>query len=148
MPPRRRPRSRVALALALLALGCAAAARPLVDADRIAGARALDTSFRVKDRVALTGAHGAEYLLPIGEYRPALIDAGGVYYASPQGILERTGFAKRTVAGGIFVPSGAADPWERAQVYVDREDGRMLKIAIERADGALRFAVKGEEQEP
>lgn len=139
--------------LSLLAFGCTTPARPIVDADRIGGARALDTTFRVKDRVAVPGPHGAEYVLPIGEYRPARIDERGLYYASAQGILERAGFAKRTVGGGIFVPSATATPWERAFVYVDRDDGRLAMIPIPAAllghpDGPLRFAVKGEEQGP
>jgi len=141
------------LLLALLALACAAPPRPLADADRIAGARALDTSFRVKDRVTMPGPHGAEYALPIGEYRPTRIDEQGVFYAAPQGILERAGFSKRMVAGGIFVPNAPARPWERSLLYVDRDDGKTAMIPIEpsllaRPGGALRFAVKGEEQEP
>src|SRR5262245_40462637 len=151
VPPRRRA-PLLALVCALVASACAAPGRPLADADRIAGARALDTSYRVKDRVALPGPHGAEYVLPIGEYRPARIDEQGVYYAAPQGIAERAGFAKRSVAGGIYVPLAGAEPWERASLYVDRDDGRMLRVAIPTAlldsGGALRFAVKGEEQAP
>jgi hypothetical protein len=142
-----------ALLAALLALACATGGHPLTDSDRIAGARALDTSFRVKDRVAIPGPHGSEYLLPIGEYRPSSVDGDGIYYAAPQGVLEHAGFAKRAVPGGIFVPSGPGSPWEHALLYVLREDGRPMKIAIpavdlDRPDGALRFAVKGEEQGP
>lgn len=141
------------LLLALLALGCAAPPRPLTDADRIAGARALDTSFRVKDRVTMPGPYGAEYVLPIGEYRPARIDEEGIFYAAPQGILERAGFSKRLVAGGIFVPNTAVRPWDHPMIYVDRDDGRTAKIPITPSfasgdRGVLRFAVDGEEQEP
>lgn len=144
---------RMGLLLAPLALGCAARARPLVDADRIAGARALDTTFRVKDLVALPGPHGAEYVLPIGEYRPARIDEQGIYYAAPQGVEERAGFAKLKLAGGVFLPSAPAEPWEHASLYVDRDDGRTIWIPIppsqlDQTHGALRFAVKGEEQGP
>jgi len=150
VPDRLAARLSNGLALALVALACATPPRPLVDADQIAGARALDTSFRVKDRVAVPGPHGAEYTLPIGEYRPGHIDAEGVYYAAPQGLHERAGFAKRTVAGGVFVPLAGPQPWEHASIYIDRDDGRTLRVPIPPdlldGPGALRFAVKGEEQ--
>lgn len=141
-----------ALCLCLAALACAPSLRPLTDADAIAGARALDTSYRVKDRLTVPGPETREYLLPIGEYRPRHADDEGIFYASPGGVLERAGFSKRAVAGGIYVASGPGRPYERPLLYVELGDDVAklpLPPAVLRGYGkALVFAVDGEELLP
>jgi hypothetical protein len=150
----RRPSPLPALAaLALAALACAPALRPLADEDTVAGARALDTSYRVKDRVAVPGPNGREYVLPIGEYRPLHADAEGILYAAPLGVTERAGFSKRTVAGGLEVANEPGRPYERPSLWVDGGDGRIRKLplpasAVGRYGDALVFAVDGEELVP
>jgi len=137
----------------LAALACAATWRPLTDADTIAGARALDTSYRVKDRVTVPAPLAKEYVLPIGEYRPAHADDEGIFYASPQGVIERAGFAKRVVPGGIYVAYGPGRPFETPLLYVEPEGSEVSKLPFPpstlRGYGAtLAFAVKGEELIP
>jgi hypothetical protein len=60
--------------LALAALACAAPPGPVTEADTVAGRPALDTSYRVKERVSVPARMAREYLLPIGEYRPRHAD--------------------------------------------------------------------------
>jgi hypothetical protein len=141
------------LLLCLAALACAAALRPLTDADSIAGARALDTSYRVKDRVTVPGPQAREYVLPVGEYRPKHADGEGIFYASPSGVIERAGFAKHVVPGGIYVADGPGRPFESPLLYVEPDDGGVSKLPLPasalRGYGAtLAFAVKGEELIP
>jgi hypothetical protein len=138
--------------LALLALACAAPPRPLTDADRIAGSRALDTSYRVKDRLTVPG-RAREYVLPIGEYRPRQADEEGIFYAAPNGLVERAGFSKRVVGGGLHVALGPGRPFEHPTLWVDRGGGRLEKVALpdsvaRRYGETLVFAVDGEELLP
>jgi hypothetical protein len=146
-----RPSPLAVLACALLA--CAAALRPLTDEDVIAGARALDTSYRVKDRVTVPGPNGIEYVLPIGEYRPVHADADGILYAAPAGVTERAGFSRHPVPGGIHVANAPGRPFERPSLWAEGPGGRIRKLplpasALGRYGDALVFAVDGEELLP
>lgn len=139
--------------LAALALACAAPPRPLADADTIAGKRALDATYRVKERFVVRTPAQVEYVLPVGEYRPVLVDDEGVYFAAPAGILERAGFSKRTVAGGLFAAAGSEAALARPLLYVERPNGNLAKLALPadvlRAWGDdLCFALKGREVVP
>ena len=150
---RPKPRLRRLAAPLLAALACAAGLRPLSDADTIAGARALDTSYRVKDALSIAGPEGREYLLPVGEYRPRQADAEGILYASPTGVIERAGFSKRSVAGGVYVPIGPGRAFEHPSLWIDRGNGRIARLPLPAATlgrygDALVFAVAGEEQAP
>jgi hypothetical protein len=138
---------------ALAALACASPPRPVTDADLIAGERALDTSYRVKNRFVVIAPAKIEYVLPVGEYRPALADEEGVYYAAPSGIREHAGFSKRSVKGGLYAPWGSEAALARPELYVERPDGRIAKMPLPAA--ALRawgkdlgFAVRGRDYEP
>jgi hypothetical protein len=140
-------------ALLLVALGCAAGLRPLTDEDVIAGARALDTTYRVKDLVRVAGPKGSEFVLPVGEYRPSQIDAAGVLYAAPTGVLERAGFSKHAVQGGVYVENTPGHPYLRPSLWIERGRGKLLRIplpasALRRYGDALVFAVDGKEQTP
>ncbi len=140
------------LLLCLAALACASALRPLTDADAIAGARALDTSYRVKDRVTVPGPETREYVLPVGEYRPRHADDEGIFYASASGVIERAGFSKRIVAGGIYVANAPGRPFEHPLLYVEL-DGDVAKLPLPQAvlrgyGSTLAFAVDGEELVP
>lgn len=150
---RARPRLRLPRLASLLvaALACAAGMRPLGDEDLLAGVRAQDTSYRVKERVTAPAPHGREYVLPIGEYRPRGADGAGVLYASPTGVIERAGFAKRSVPGGVWVELGPGRPFERPALWLDRGSGRIERLplpvsALSRYGDALVFAVDGQEQ--
>jgi hypothetical protein len=141
------------LLVGIAALACAAGWRPLTDADAIAGARALDTSYRVKDRVTVPAPQAREYVLPVGEDRPKHADDEGIFYASPSGVIERAGFAKHVVPGGIYVADGPGRPFESPLLYVEPDDGGVSKLPLPasalRGYGAtLAFAVKGEELIP
>jgi len=141
-----------ALLACLAALACAPSLRPLTDEDAIAGKRALDTSYRVKDRVTVPGPETREYVLPIGEYRPKKADEEGIFYASPGGVVERAGFSKRVVAGGIYVANAPGRPFERPQLYVELDD-KVAKLplppsALRGYGTVLAFAVDGEELVP
>jgi hypothetical protein len=140
------------LSLCLGALACAASMRPVTETDTIAGARALDTSFRVKDRLAVPAARAREYILPVGEYRPTRADQEGIFYASPAGILERAGFSKRVLAGGIHV-ANAPGSYAHPSLYVELGDGRVEKLpmpaeVLQGYGELLSFAVNGEERVP
>ena len=135
----------------LAALACAAGMRPLTGEDVVAGARAHDTSYRVKERVTVPGPHGREYVLPIGEYRPRGADDAGVLYASPTGVIERAGFSKRSVPGGVWVELGPGQPYQRPALWIERGRGGIERLplpvsALSRYGDALVFAVGGEEQ--
>ena len=153
-PRRRRQRRahpRGLVAALVVALGCAAGVRPLTPEDTIAGARALDTSYRVKDSLVVAGPQGREYLLPVGEYRPKEADARGELYAAPMGVTERAGFSKRSVPGGIWVANTPGRPFEHPSLWIDRGRGRIERLplpasALGRYGDALVFAVDGEEQ--
>jgi hypothetical protein len=141
------------LLVGIAALACAAGWRPLTDADAIAGARALDTSYRVKDRVTVPAPQAREYVLPVGEYRPKHADDEGIFYASPSGVMERAGFAKRVVPGGIYVASGPSRSFESPLLYVEPDGGGVSKLplpasALQGYGTTLAFAVKGEELVP
>ncbi len=141
------------LLLGLAVLACASALRPLTDADSIAGARALDTSYRVKDRVTVPAPQAREYVLPVGEYRPKRSDGEGIFYASPGGVMERAGFAKRIVPGGIYVANGPGRSFESPLLYVEPDGGGVSKLplpvsALRGYGTTLAFAVKGEELIP
>jgi hypothetical protein len=147
------PSLRRCTALLLVALGCASGLRPLTDEDVIAGARALDTTYRVKDLVRVVGPEGSEYVLPVGEYRPSQIDAAGVLYASPKGVMERAGFSKHAVPGGVYVENTPGRPYVRPSLWVERGRGKLVRIplpasALSRYGDALVFAVDGKEQAP
>ena len=153
MRSRPKPPLRRLAALLLAALACAAGVRPLSEADTIAGARALDTSYRVKDALSVAGPEGREYVLPVGEYRPRHADAEGILYASPTGVIERAGFSKRSVAGGVYVAIAPGRAFLRPSLWFDRGSGRIARLplpaaALGRYGDALVFAVGGEEQAP
>jgi hypothetical protein len=138
------------LVLCVVALACASPPRPVTGEDRIAGAPALETSYRVKDQVIVSASSAVEYVLPVGEYRPRHADDEGIFYAAPTGLLERAGFSKRVVPGGIYVASGPGRPFEHPAVYVERSDGRVVRLpmpgsALRRYGAAFAFAVGGEE---
>ena len=142
-----------ALLLCLVALACASPPRTLTGEDRIAGARALDTSYRVKEKVAVPARKALEYVLPVGEYRPRHADDEGIFYASPTGITERAGFSKRVVAGGVYVALAPDRAFQHPSVYVERSDGSVTRFAIpasvlRRYGDVLAFAVAGEELVP
>ena len=144
---------RVGACMLLVMLACAAPPRPVTDLDTIAGARALDTSYRVKDRVTVPAREAREYVLPIGEYRPRHADEQGIFYASPNGLIERAGFSKRVVGGGLHVALGSERPYEHPTLYVDLGDGNLKKIPLpesvaRRYGETLVFAVNGEELLP
>jgi hypothetical protein len=140
------------LLVCLVGLACAPSLRAVSVEDSIAGKPALDTSYRVKDLVTVPGPETREYVLPIGEYRPKHADDEGIFYAAPGGVLERAGFSKRAVAGGIYVANAPGRPYERPLLYVER-DGDVEKLPLPpvvlRGYGrALAFAVDGEELIP
>jgi len=141
------------LALLLLALGCAPGLRPLTAEDTIAGFRALDTSYRVKDPLTVVGPNGSEYILLVGEYRPKHADAAGVLYASPRGVMERAGFAKHALPGGVYVGNAPGRPYLEPSLWVEHRRGKLTRLplpasALSRYGDALVFAVDGEEQPP
>jgi hypothetical protein len=150
--------SRPKLALAgiaalLLALACSAGLRPLTVEDTIVGARALDTSYRVKDPVRVVGPTGREYVLPVGEYRPRSADAAGILYEAPKGVVERAGFSKRPLPGGVYVANAPGRPYESPSLWIERSRGKITRLplpaaALSRYGDALVFAVDGEEQRP
>ena len=119
----------------------------------MAGERALDTSYRVKNRFVVIAPAKIEYLLPVGEYRAVLADDAGVYYAAPSGIVEQAGFSKRSVNGGLYAAWGSEAALAPPQLYVERPDGRLAKLPLPAAalhawGKDLSFAVKGREYEP
>jgi len=139
--------------LALLLLACAAPLRPLTAEDTIAGFHALDTSYRVKDQLTVVGPGGSEYILLVGEYRPKHADAAGILYASPKGVLERAGFSKHALPGGVYVENSPGRPYLRPSLWVERRRGKLTRLplpasALSRYGDALVFAVDGEEQQP
>jgi hypothetical protein len=141
------------LLVCAVALACASPPRPVTGEDRIAGARALDTSYRVKDQVIVPAPDAVEYVLPVGEYRPRHADDEGIFYAAPTGLTERAGFSKRVVPGGIYVASAPGRPFEHPAVWVERSDGRVVRLAmpgsaLRRFGAVLAFAVDGEELPP
>ena len=151
-PPPRRLAALLGCALGL-ALACAAGIRPLGDEDALAGFRVLDTSYRVKELVRAPGPQGREYVLPIGEYRPRGADDAGVLYAAPTGVVERAGFAKRSLPGGIWLELGPGATFRRPALWIELGRGRIERLplpvsALSRYGDALVFAVGGEEQAP
>jgi hypothetical protein len=149
-----RPKLRqVGIASLLLGLACAAGLRPLTDEDTIAGARALDISYRVKDLVRVVAPTGREYVLPVGEYRPRSADATGVLYAAPKGVMEVAGFSKHPVPGGVYVANAPGRPYESPSLWIEQRRGKIKRLplpaaALSRYGDALVFAVDGEEQTP
>ncbi len=143
----------VGIAALLLALACAAGLRPLTDEDTIAGVRALDTSYRVKDLVRVVAPTGRHYVLPVGEYRPRNADASGVFYEAPTGVIEIAGFSKHPLPGGVYVANTPGRPFESPSLWIERGRGKITRFplpaaALSRYGDALVFAVKGEEQSP
>jgi hypothetical protein len=139
------------IAALLLALACAVGLRPLTDEDTIAGVRALDTSYRVKDLVRVVAPTGRQYILPVGEYRPRSADATGVLYEAPTGVIEIAGFSKHPLPGGVYVANGPGRPFENPSLWIERGRGRITRLplpaaALSRYGDALVFAVDGEEQ--
>jgi hypothetical protein len=143
----------VGIAALLLVLGCALGPRPLSDEDTIIGVRALDTSYRVKDPLRIVGPTGREYVLPVGEYRPRGADAAGILYEAPKGVMERAGFSRRPLPGGVYVANAPGRPYESPSLWIERSRGRITRLplpaaALSRYGDALVFAVDGEEQRP
>jgi hypothetical protein len=147
-----RPKQRkVGIAALLLALACAAGLRPLTDEDTIAGVRALDTSYRVKDLVRVVAPAGRHYVLPVGEYRPRNADASGVLYEAPTGVMEIAGFSKHPVPGGVYVANAPGRPYESPSLWIEQRRGRIKMLplpvaALSRYGDVLVFAVDGEER--
>ena len=143
-------RSLLVLLGATALLACAGSVRPLSAEDVLAGVPAQDTSYRVKDRVVAPAPNGREYVLPIGEYRPTGADETGVLYAAPSGVIEKAGFSKRSVPGGIWVELSPGGP-RRPALWVERSGGRIERLplpvsALSRYGDALVVAVGGEEK--
>jgi hypothetical protein len=152
MGSRPRPGKAVIAAL-LLGLACAAGLRPLTDEDTIAGVRALDTSYRVKDLLRVVAPAGWQYVLPVGEYRPRNADATGILYEAPTGVMEIAGFSKHPVPGGVYVANAPGRPYESPSVWIEQRRGKIKLFplpaaALSRYGDALVFAVNGEEQSP
>jgi hypothetical protein len=67
-------------------------------------------------------------------------------------VLERAGFSKRAVAGGIYIANAPGRPYERPLLYVEL-DGEVAKLPLPPAalrgyGRVLAFAVDGEELVP
>lgn len=86
-------------------LGCAGSPQPVTPFDRMGDGLAIDTAFRVKQAIVVSGPLSQEYVLPIGDYLPRYVDRHGVFYASPTGVVQRSSDSEKTLEGGIHMAS-------------------------------------------
>jgi len=91
---------------------------------------AIDTAFRVKQAVVIPAPLSQEYVLLPGEYLPRYVDGHGVYYASPEGVLQRSSKGERKLAGGIHMASQPDRYFSYPSLYVDFGDGNLAKLPM------------------
>lgn len=139
------PTSLASRALACLVLACASP-RPVSGTTQLGGLAADELVLQLSQACSLLpgGApmgrpNGVRMhrLLP-GEYRPILEDEGGVYFASPSGIVITEPALKGTHAepGGIYVP---LNPKLEAYEYLGDADGISTR---QRLPGHCRFELR------
>jgi hypothetical protein len=113
-------RLQVVVLLALVPLlGCAGSPKPVTPFDRMGDGLAIDTAFRVKQAIVVPSPPSQEYVLPVGDYLPRYVDRHGVYYASPTGVVQRSGESKKTREGGIHMASQPGRYYSYPSLYVD-----------------------------
>jgi hypothetical protein len=120
----------ILFAAVLSAVGCAGWARPIRETDVIGSGPAVETTFRVKERLAVAVPFGRVFILPPGEYRPTHIDRHGVFYASPTGVTERQGDSERQIMGGIHQPTEVGTYYSFPSLFVDLGDGSYSKYPL------------------
>ena len=103
-------------------------------------ARALDTSFRVTQQIVVPAPFGLEYVLPVGEYHPTYVDGHGVFYASPTGVVARSGNDERVHPGGIHMGAQPGRYDSFPSLYVDFGRGTLWKLPL---PGDVRKAAYG-----
>ncbi len=109
------------LALVLpVVIGCAGSIHPISYEDRLGNVPAIDSSIIVKKEILVPGPFSQDYLLPVGEYRPTHADSHGIFYASPNGVVERTREGEKLYDGGIHFPSQPGRYYTYPSLYLDR----------------------------
>ena len=116
--------------LLALVLGCAGSPKPVTPFDRMGDGLAIDTAFRVKQAIIVPAPLSQEYALPVGEYLPRYVDRHGVYYASPAGVLRRSGDGEKRFEGGIHMPSQPDRYFSYPSLYVDFGDKDIHKLPL------------------
>jgi hypothetical protein len=115
------------LVLATL-LGCAGSPKPVTRFDRMGDGLAIDTAFRVKQPIVVPAPPSHEYVLPVGDYLPRYVDRHGVYYASPTGVVQRSGSGESKREGGIHMASQPGRYYSYPSLYVDFGGGGIHKL--------------------
>ena len=139
--------------LAFLA-ACAGSVRPVEPTDLVGGGPpATRVTVRVKQTLEVDAPLSLVYVLLEGEYRPRYADAHGVYFASPSGVLERSGDEERTLAGGLHLPNAGGQYYSFPSLYVELSEGEPRKLALpdelrSQYGQSVVFAVEGVEQRP
>jgi hypothetical protein len=114
-----KPKGTLVLAVLAAVLGCAGSVHPITSADLIGDAPAIRSAFLVKREIVVPVSLSPDYVLPPGEYKPELADGHGIFYASPSGVIQRTGKGERTYRGGIHFPNQPGRYYSFPSLWVD-----------------------------
>jgi hypothetical protein len=120
----------IAPAILTVLLSCAGSPKPVTPFDRMGDGLAIDTAFRVKQSFAVPAPFSQEYVLPVGDYLPRYVDRHGVYYASPTGVVQRSGEGEKTLEGGIHMASQPGRYFSYPSLYVDFGGGSFHKLPL------------------
>ncbi len=128
--------------------------RPVAPADLVGGGpSATRVTVRVTKPIDVGAPFSTVYVLPIGEYRPVLADDKGVYFASPTGVVERSGDEEKTLPGGLHLPNAHVRYYSFASFYVEFSPGDPTKLPLDdetraRYGDSVVFTVDGKEMRP
>lgn len=105
--------------------------RPLAPTDRLGETPASATSVLVKQAIVVPVPFSSkEYVLPAGEYMPMYADGHGIFYASPNGVVQRDGNSERVFLGGIHFPSGPGHYYSFPSLYIDLPVFGISKLSL------------------
>jgi hypothetical protein len=132
--------------LLVAAVGCGAALRPIDPGSRIRERAVVGSELVLAESCTLLPGGTPmgrpdgvrSHRLPTGRYAPLVEDDGGVYFASPGGVLivEPGLRGSRTLPGGIYVPrERGLDAWE----YIGSAEGISTR---QRLPGHCRFVLE------
>jgi hypothetical protein len=113
----------------LAIIACSPGIHAIKPSDILGGGPAIETTLLVK-RECILSISGRQYVLPVGEYRPIQADSHGIFYAAPNGVVEKKGTSERMRQGGIHFPNTAGKYYSFLSMWVSLWEGDISKLRL------------------
>jgi tetratricopeptide (TPR) repeat protein len=110
---------------------CSGEMRPVTSSDVIGRLPVGETTLCLENVFIIPAPSvGRSYILPGGYYRPTHVDEHGVYYAAPNGLLERLNGKEKQLSGGIHMPNKSGQYYSFLSLYIVLKEDDFPKLPL------------------